>query len=136
MSATRDLDLQLSDALNSVPKAVATGIVDMSSGLLLSIKTTSDHPAQVFDFLAAATKDLYEGENVTAIENIFKEARGQQGSKERYFKEIIIYSTNLLHYFARVPDNERIVFAVICPVNVSIGMFLVKAREAASKIEF
>ena len=101
---------------------------------MLDMKTTASHPQEVFDFLAAATKDMFEGENVVTIENIFKKARGSK-SDEHYFREIVVYSTNLLHYFTRVPGKESVVYAVICSADANVGLVMVKAREIAKDIE-
>lgn len=129
-----NIDNLLSEALTVVPKAVAAGVVDLNSGLMLGIKTTASHPSQVFDFLAAATKDIFEGENVTAIEDIFKKARNQHNSTERYFKEIMVFSSNLIHYFSRVPSNSSLVFGVVCSDSANIGMVLVRARSMTERV--
>lgn len=124
----------IADAMKNVPKAVAAGVVDMNSGLLLGIKTTSSHPQEVFDLLAAATQDMFEGENVTSIENIFKKARGVK-TNERYFQEIIVTSKNLIHFFSRIPSSASTVMAVVCSNDANIGLVLVKGREIAGKIK-
>jgi len=130
--------MKLNDAiahsLKAVPKAVAAGVVDMDSGMMLDMKTTASHPQEVFDFLAAATKDMFEGENVVTIENIFKKSRGSK-SDEHYFKEIVVYSTNLLHYFTRLPGKQETVYAVICSADANVGLVMVKAREIVKDIE-
>ncbi len=110
-----------------VPKAVAAGVVDMSTGMLLGVKTVDSHPHEVLDLVAAATKDLFEGDNVTAIENTFKRVRGVQTS-ERYFKEIMVMSTNLLHIFARLKRYEAAVVVVVCRADTNIGLALMKMR--------
>jgi len=129
-----NLDSALEASIKNVPKAVAAGVVDMGSGMMLQMKTTASHPQEVFDFLAAATKDMFEGENVTTIEEIFKKARGSKSS-EKYFKEIVVYSSNLLHYFTRIPDNEGIVYGVVCSKEANVGLVMVKAREIAKTLE-
>ena len=110
-----------------VPKAVAAGVVDMSTGMLLGVKTVDSHPHEVLDLVAAATKDLFEGDNVTAIENTFKRVRGVQ-TNERYFKEIMVMSTNLLHIFARLKRYEAAVVVVVCRADTNIGLALMKMR--------
>ncbi len=129
-----NLSEAMGETLKAVPKAVATGVVDMGSGLMLDMKTTASHPQEVFDFLAAATKDMFEGENVVTIEKIFKKARGAKGD-DHYFKEIVVYSTNLLHYFTRLPGLQSVVFAVVCSADANVGLVMVKAREIAKSIE-
>lgn len=127
-------DEAMATALKDIPKALAAGVVDMDSGMLLDIKTTASHPQEVFDLLAAATKDMFEGENVTTIENIFKKSRGVK-SNERYFNEIIVNSKNLIHFFTRLPNKPSVVFAAICQIDANIGLVLLKGKEIAKQIE-
>ena len=117
-------------AMTDVPKAVATGLVDMGSGMMLSIKTVDSHPQAVLDILAPATKELFEGEMVTSIENLFKKSRGVQ-SNERYFQEILVSSTNLWHYFGRLKSNQQAVLVVVCRGDVNLGLLVMKARQIA-----
>ncbi len=121
--------------LSEVPKSVAAGVIDMESGMLLDVKTTDSHPSQVLDMLAAATKDLFEGEMVTQIEDMFKKARGEEDNTFRYFKEIIVNSTNLIHVFLRIPSNESIVLTAVCRASSNLGMALTKMRTIAGKVD-
>ncbi len=116
------------DSIGEVPKAVASGLVDMGSGMLLGIKTVESHPQEVIDVLAPATKELFEGEMVTTIENLWKKARGVD-SDERYFQEILVFSSNLWHYFGRMQDKPETVLTVVCRGDVNMGMMLMKCRE-------
>ena len=68
------LDDALQRSLTNIPDCLAAGFVDLSSGMVLSIKTVDSHPSEVFDMLAAATADLFQGPNVVAIEQVFKKA--------------------------------------------------------------
>ena len=129
-----NLNDAITNSLKEVPKAVAAGVVDMDSGMMLDMKTTASHPQEVFDFLAAATKDMFEGENVVMIENIFKKSRGSR-SKEHYFQEIVVYSTNLLHYFTRLPGKNSTVYVVVCAADANVGLVMVKARGIVKELE-
>lgn len=117
----------LTKTMKEVPKAVAAGIVDMATGMLLGVKTVDSHPQEVLDLVAAATKDLFEGDNVTAIEDTFKRVRGVQ-TTERYFKEIVVTSTNLLHVFARIKSMPSMVSVVVCRADANLGLALMKVR--------
>ena len=120
-------DAMVRDVMKDVPKAVAAGIVDMGSGMMLSLATVDSHPQDVLDLLAPATKEMFEGELVLHIESLFKKARGVT-SDERYFREILISSRHLWHYFGRVESNPSAVLAVVARGDVNMGLFLVKAR--------
>lgn len=100
----------------------------MASGLMLSIKTVESHPQRVLDILAPATQELFEGELVTTIENLFKQARGVK-TDERYFQEILISSTHLWHFFGRLKSNPRTVLVIVAAADVNLGMLIVKCRQ-------
>ena len=53
------LDAKLASVSTTVPECVAAGYVDISSGMLLAVKTVDSHPQEVFELLAAATADLF-----------------------------------------------------------------------------
>ena len=129
------LDEELQNAIKTLPDCVAGGYVDMSTGMLLSVKTVDSHPAEVLDLVAAATADLFQGPTVISIEQLFRKSRGQEENGEHYFQEIMVFSNNLLHVFMRgkaYPDHA-VVF--VCRGGVNIGMALTKARMSLANIE-
>ncbi|MDH5434435.1 MAG: hypothetical protein OEY19_10865 [Gammaproteobacteria bacterium] len=130
-----NIEAVCTEVLSTVPKAIAAGIIDMSSGMLLDVKTTDSHPSQVLDMLAAATKDLFEGDMVMEIEDIFKKTRGESDAKFHYFKEVIVNSTNLIHIFSRIPSNESIIGVVVCRASANLGLCLTKMRSIMEKAE-
>lgn len=129
------LDTALSKAQQSVPECVAVGYVDMSTGMLLGVKTVDSHPQEVLDLVAAATADLFQGQSVTTIEKLFRKSRGQPESGAHYFKEIIVFSENLLHVFARAKKKNDQAVVFVCRASANVGMVLSKSRQAATEIE-
>jgi hypothetical protein len=129
------LDNALQNAISSIPECLAAGFIDLSSGMLLGIKTVDSHPQEVMDLLAAATSDLYQGSNVRMIESIFKKARGLQDDGHHYFQEIIINSDNLIHVFLRGRANEEHVACFVCRKTANLGMALTKSRTAMPTLE-
>ncbi len=131
--------MSLDDALNkvrsTVPECVAAGFVDMKTGMLLSVKTVDSHPQEVLDLVAAATGELFQGQNVSAIETTFKRLRGVRDDGHHYFQEIIILSDNLLHVFQRCKRNEDMVLVVVCRISANLGMVLTKARGNLEAVE-
>lgn len=121
-------DAAIKAAISEVPKAVAAGLVDMDSGMLLAVKTVDSHPQAVLDLVASGTHDLFQGPNVINIENTFKQIRGVS-TKEHYFQEIIISSTNLWHFFGRLKNQPSVVLIVVTRQDVNLGLVLMKARE-------
>jgi hypothetical protein len=121
-------DTIVARALTDVPKAVAAGITDMGTGMLLAHKTIDSHPQSILDLLAAATKDMFEGDLVMNIEKTFKKVRGDT-TQEHYFQEIIVNSKNLIHVFSRLKSNQSIVLTVVCRADANMGLVVAKSRE-------
>ncbi|MFE6921590.1 hypothetical protein ACFVAV_11135 [Nocardia sp. NPDC057663] len=111
-----------------VPDCVAAGIIDMSTGMLLSVETVDNHPPEVLDLLAAATLDLFQGRNVVMIEDIWKERRGIR-SDDHYFQEILVNSNNLTHLFLRAESRDDLVVVVVCRKTVNVGMLFAQSRR-------
>lgn len=111
-----------------IPDCLASGVVDMATGMLLSFDTNDSHPAEVLDLLAGATLDLFQGRNVVMIEDVFKERRGVI-SDQHYFQEILVNSDNLTHLFVRNNQNEDVVAVVVCRRSVNVGMLFAQARR-------
>ncbi len=130
-----NLDNMLQKAVTSVPDCVAAGYVDLSSGMVLSIKTVDSHPAEVFELLAAATTDLFQGPNVSAIEKVFRKARGlPENNEHHYFQEIIVNSDNLIHVFIRGKRQQQVA-CFVCRKGANLGMVLTKSRLVMPEIE-
>lgn len=128
------LDSALQTAVSSIPECIAAGYIDLSSGMLLGIKSVDSQPAEVVELLAAATADLFQGTNVSMIESMFKKARGLTEDGHHYFQEIIINSDNLIHIFLR-GKNEEQVACFVCRKSANLGMVLTKSRSAMPPIE-
>ena len=117
--------------MKEIPKCVAAGVVDMETGMLLSVRTVESHPQEVLDLVAAATKDLFEGDNVATIERMFKRIRGVGNSEEHYFQQIIVMSTNLVHFFSRLGTDQSSVVVAVCRSDANLGLVLAKGRAIA-----
>ena len=130
------LDTTLQQAVVSVPECVAAGYVDISSGMLLSVRTVDSHPREVLDLVAAATAVLYQGPNIRSIEQMFRRARGlQEQEGAHYFQEIIVNSENLIHIFMRGKRYPDYVMVFVCRRTANLGMALTRSRLAMPGIE-
>lgn len=129
------LDAMLTKAQQAIPECVAAGYVDMSTGMLLGVRTVDSHPQEVLDLVAAATADLFQGQNVTAIEKLFRKARGHAEDGTHYFKEIIVFSENLLHVFLRAKKKKDQAVVFVCRGSANVGMVLAKSRQALADVE-
>ena len=128
------IDSALQSAIAAIPECLAAGYIDLSTGMLLGVKTVDSHPAEVLELLAAATSDLFQGHNVTLIESMFKKARGLQVDDHHYFQEMIINSDNLIHIFLRAKNEEQVA-CFVCRKSANLGMVLSKSRSSMPTLE-
>ena len=129
-----ELSTVLINCVAAVPECVAAAYVDLNSGLLLTIKAVDSHPTEMYDMLAAATADMFQGKNIVAIEDMFKKFRGIE-SEYHYFEEIIVNSANLLHLFLRGRKYPDTAVVFICRRTANLGMALSRARSSLPEIE-
>lgn len=127
------LDQALKVAMTGIPECLASGYVDIDSGMLLGIQTIDSHPQEVLDLLAAATADLFQGSSVTQIENIFKASRGTD-TEDHYFNEILVFSENLIHMFIRTKKYPEHVIVFVCQKSANPGMVMTKARMSLEAV--
>jgi hypothetical protein len=122
--------------MSQVPECLAAGCVDMAAGVLLSVKTVDSHPQEILDMASAATTDLFQGPNVTAIEDMFKKTRGVQGADGHpYFQEIVVFSDNTLHMFLRSKKNVNHVLVFVCRKSANVGMVIAKSRGLLASVD-
>lgn len=129
------LDQALQTTIANVPECVAAGYVDLTTGMLLGVKTVDSHPREVLELIAAATADMFQGPNVVTIEKMFKKTRGLKDDGHHYFKEMIVNSDNLIHVFIRGERNEEHVLGVVCRKSANLGMVVTKARSMIAPVE-
>jgi len=129
------LDQALNESMKQIPECVAAGYVDLSTGMLLGVKTVDSHPAEVLEIVAAATADMFQGSNVVLIENMFKKARGVTNDARHYFQELVVLSDNLLHLFMRCKGNEEHVVVFVTRKSANMGMVLSKAKSILASLE-
>ncbi|MCY1137607.1 hypothetical protein OWR29_06305 [Actinoplanes sp. Pm04-4] len=116
-----------------VPECIGAGLVDMSTGMLLAADTLDEHPGEVLDLIAAATFDLFQGRNVTMIEEIFKARYGVLDDRH-YFQEFLAQSESHVHVFLR-SANQDIVAVVIARKTANTGMILTQARLVMKQLD-
>lgn len=129
------LDSSLAKAQQAIPECMAAGYVDMSTGMLLGIKTVDSHPQEVLDLVAAATADLFQGQSVTSVEKLFRRSRGHAEDGSHYFREIIVFSENLLHVFLRSKKKSDQAAVFVCRASANVGMVLSKSRQVLGDVE-
>lgn len=117
----------LAKTMTEVPRALAAGVVDMTTGALLGFEAVDDHPREALAQVAGACGALFEGQDVAMLEGVLQQLRGAR-PRERYLTEIVVASTERVRIFARLGQHEPAVLVVECRTDVDMGLALVKTR--------
>lgn len=134
MNLTQVVNNALKSFRTDIPDYVGSGIVDISTGMLLAIDTVDHHPREIIDVVAAATADLFQGRTIMHIEELWKQNRGVTDGGH-YFHEILVNSENLVHLFLRSKANPDIVATIICTRQVNVGMLFAQARRVMRDLD-
>jgi hypothetical protein len=127
------LDNALADILNNVPDCIATGWVDIHSGMVLEVHTAGS-PDDGRDLVTTATSDVFRGPIITAIEDMFQRALGD-ATTGHYFREIVVMSNDLIHMFARCRRNTDQVLVVVTRISTNLGALITRTRAALSVLD-
>lgn len=120
--------------MNNVPDCIATGWVDMNTGMLLGVKTVDGHCHEALDPAAAASAEVVHGSNAAAISQVFAMAR-DTASAEQYFRELTARSQSVVHVFACGKNKRHQMLVVVTPVSANLGTVITRTRAALSTLE-
>lgn len=120
--------------VENVEGALACGVVDLDSGLMLGIYNSVQYTQSLIEVIAASTMDIFRGPNIGRIEQMVRAHRGQVENGEHYFQEIHITSVHTYHFAKTVRDGRAVVMLVTRKAT-NIGMGWAQLRAAIPRIE-
>lgn len=101
--------------------AIACGVVDLDTGMLLGIHNQSQYTQTLNEIVAAAAVDLFRGSNLVKIQQLVRRHRGQPENNEHYFQEVHITSKNTYHFAKVIKDKAAIVLVTKKTTNIGMG---------------
>jgi DNA-binding response OmpR family regulator len=128
------IDDACKDVVASVDGAVACGVVDLDTGMLLGIHNEAAYTTTLNEVVAAATMDIFRGPNVGRIEQMVREHRGVVENGEHYFEEILITSKHNYH-FARTLKGGKAVLMLVTKKDANIGLGWSQLKRAIPEVE-
>lgn len=128
------IDDACKDAVNKVEGAVACGVVDLDTGMLLGIHNNAQYTQTMNEVVAAATMDLFRGPNIARIEQMVRTQRGVPENSEHYFQEMHITSVHNFH-FAKAIKSGKAVIMLVTKKTTNIGMGWAMLKTLIPSIE-
>lgn len=129
----------------TVDGALACGIVDLPSGDMIARATAGAYSTEytleiegerkdIFDVVAAATVDLFRGDNVGMIEQDVRAHRGVPENGEHYLEEVFM-SSKYLYHFGKVIANGETVIMLVTRNTANLGLGWARLKGALPTIE-
>jgi len=120
--------------VEKVEGAMACGIVDLDTGILLGVYNTSGYAQTLNEVVAAATMDMFRGANVGRIEQMVRDHRGLPEDDTHYFQEVHITSEHNFH-FMKVINGGKSVVVLVTKKTTNIGMGWAQLKSAIPELE-
>ncbi len=118
---------------STVSGALGCAVVDLSSGLLLSVSHNVSYFSQTFvEAAAAAAVDVFRGKNISAVENLLGNQRGK--ALENSIKEIQMTTESTFHFMSVIPNKPDALLLLVTSKDTSLGMGWASIRVNAPKI--
>ena len=128
------IDDACKEVVSKVDGAVAAGVVDLDTGMLLGIHNAAQYTQTLNEIVAAASMDLFRGANISRIEQMVRQHRGVAEGGEHYFQEIQITSEHNYH-FAKVLKKGRAVLMLVTKKTTNIGMGWAQLKSIIPQVE-
>jgi len=128
------IDDTLKQIVAKVEGAVACGVVDLDSGMLLGIHNVANYTQSLNELVAGATMDMFRGPNISRIEQAVRAHRGEAEDGGHYFDEIHVSSAHNFH-FAKAIKQSRYVVMLVTKKTTNMGMGWANLRAAIPTLE-
>lgn len=121
------------EIVNETDGAVAAAVVDLSSGLLLSVAHDIPYFTQSYlDAVAAAAVDMFRGKGVSNVERLLSSQRGEQ--VQNSIQEVQMTTEKTFHFMSVVPGKPNALALLVTTRKANLGMGWAALRNALPKI--
>ena len=128
------IDDACKDIVGKVDGAVACGVVDLDTGMLLGIHNAAQYTQTLNEVVAAATMDMFRGANVGRIEQMVRQHRGIPEDGGHYFEEIHVTSRNNFHFMKTIKGGKAVI-VLITKKTTNIGMGWAQVKSVIPQVE-
>lgn len=120
--------------VTGVDGAVACGVVDLDTGMILGLHNSAAYSQTLNEVVAAATMDLFRGANVGKIQQMVRAHRGVPEDGAYYVTDVHMTSEHNFH-FAKTIKGGKAVIMLITNKSTNIGMGWAQLKTSIPEIE-
>lgn len=128
-----DLNAVCETLVNDVTDALGAAVVDLNSGLLLSVAHNIPYFTQSYlDAVAAAAVDMFRGKTVSTVEKLIASQRGAE--VKQLVQEVQMTTEKTYHFMAIVPGKPHALMVLITGKKANLGMGWAALRNALPEV--
>ncbi len=107
--------------VDEVDDALAAGVVDLNTGLLLGVHHNVPYFTQSYlDAVAAAAVDMFRGKGISNVEKRLSQTRGEEVSNS--MMEIHMSTPKTNHFMSVIPGKPNALAVLITGKKANLGM--------------
>ena len=127
------LDSVCQGLLNDVDDALGAAVVDLESGMILSVAHNIPYFTQSYiDAVAAAAVDMFRGRTVSNVERMLANQRGK--TVRHTIKEVQMSTDKTFHFMAVIPNKDSLL-VLITGRKANLGMGWASVRRVLPSVE-
>lgn len=127
------LDTICANLLRDVNEAVGVAVVDLASGLIISVSHNAAYLTDGYlDAVAAAAVDMFRGRTITTVEKMLSAHRNTTVTNA--IKEIQMTTDHTYHFMVTVPSKPNALVVLITSRRANLGMGWSNLRAALPEI--
>lgn len=124
----------MDEMLKDVDGAVGAAVVDVESGLMLAAAHNVPYFTQSYlDAVAAAAVEMIRGKNISAVEELLSNQRGEEVTNS--ITEVQMSTAGTYHFMATGKEKKNILAVLITTRKANLGMGWAAMRSRLGKIE-
>ena len=128
-----DLNQICQNVLKNVSESLGVAVVDLDSGLLLSVAHNVPYFTQSYlDAVAAAAVDMFRGKTMSNVEKMLSAQRGKEVRNS--VKEVQMSTDGTYHFMSLVPGKASNLVVLITTRRANLGMGWSALRQALPEI--
>jgi len=107
--------------LDEVDEALGVAVIDLNSGLLISVAHNVPYFTQSYlDAVAAAAVEMFRGKTISNVEKLIAQQRGEE--PKHHVQEVQMGTTNTHHVMSIVPEKPQALMVLITSKKANLGM--------------
>lgn len=128
-----DLNSVCEKLVNDVTDALGAAVVDLNSGLLLSVSHNIPYFTQSYvDAVAAAAVDMFRGKTVSTVERLIASQRGTE--VKQLVQEVQMTTEKTYHFMSIIPGKPNALLVLITGKKANLGMGWAALRSALPEV--